>query len=292
MTIRSVLSRFRKLLRKPGLRRSIVFTDRYGLRFILHPRENAEIYLVHKGNYELLETAFVERYLQSGMTAFDIGANIGMYTMLFAKLVGPNGRVFAFEPEHRNFLRLIENIALNKFDNIIAERLAVMAEAGECVLNTFEENLNSWHSVGSPELPDPWHSGETVRPSGKQVVKAVVLDDYNASNRIANVNLLKVDVEGAELDVLKGARKLLSAGYIGVVLFEVSQPQSQAMGHDPKELFSLLHTSGYHILSFESEGAFRKQEYPLDDRYANYLAVNKTIYSAFSQSFHVNEHLA
>lgn len=254
-------------------RRPVVFTDRHGLRYELQPGENARVYFEHDGNYEVEETRFCEQWLRPGNTALDIGANIGLSALLFAKLVGPAGRVVAFEPDPANHQRLVSNLALNGFDNVTPERLAVFEAPGTLTLNRFRSGLGPWSSLGRPELPDPNHAGRTTAPVDAVLVEAVALDDYCAARGIERVRLLKVDVESAELDVLKGAQSLLGRHAVEAVLFEVSLPQTTSLGHAASQVFAFLASSGYVARPFLEEGGLGDPVADADARYGNYLAL-------------------
>lgn len=252
---RRAIARARTLWLDRIRRRPLVFTDARGLRYELRPGENAGIYFEHRGNYEVTESLFCERYLRLGDTAIDVGAHIGLYTLLFAKLVGPSGRVIAFEAEAENYGRLLGNIALNSHATVVAEHLAVYRTSGSVVLNLFEPALGAWHSIGAPQLPHALRPGEIAVPVAAVEVKSVSLDDYCRSAGIGHVQLLKIDVEGAEPDVLEGARELLMSGAVDRILFEVSLPQITAAGHNGASAFTLLGDLGYttHVIAAGGE---------------------------------------
>lgn len=253
-------------------RRPVVFTDRHGLRYELHPGENARVYFEHDGNYEVEETRFCERWLRPGDTALDIGANIGLYTLLFAKLVGPAGTVVAFEPDPANHDRLLSNLALNGAGNVTPERFAVYSEPGTVTLNRFRRGLGPWSTLGSPVLPDPARAGRTTAPVESVLVEAVTLDGYCAERGIERVRLLKVDVEGAELDVLQGAASLLGGRSIDAVLFEVSLPQTASLGHTADAVFGLLDAAGYVARRVVAGGDVGDRLVETETRYGNYIA--------------------
>lgn len=255
------------------LRHPIVYEDSRGLRYVLRPGENARAYLEAGGNYEVAETRFCERYLEPGMTAVDAGAHIGLYTLLFARLVGPEGRVYAFEPAPTNHRRLVENLALNAAENVVVEQAALYREPGRMTLHLFPEELGAWHSLGEPALADPSVAYATIAPSSAVEVEAVTLDKYAPRHGLGRIDLLKVDVEGAEADVLAGARATLASGRVGAVLFEVSKPQTEALGHGPGAAFEELHAAGFAVHDLEPDGVPGRVVAEPATRYANYVAL-------------------
>ena len=254
------------------VRRPIVYTDDRGLRYILHPGENAGAYLAAGGNYELAEVRFCEQRLTEGGTVLDVGANIGLYTLLAGTIVGAAGHVHAFEPETRNAARLRENIALNDLANVVVVESAVFSRSGTVSLNVFDERFNAWHSLGRPSLPDPSDPRRSVTAIQVREVPAVTLDEYCSQHHIERVELLKLDVEGAEVDALLGAASLLAATEIRAVLFEVSLPQIEALGHPPSAPFDVLQEHGYRCFELATDGSVGVPVRAAGAHYANYVA--------------------
>jgi FkbM family methyltransferase len=271
--MRSLRSRIEALLLERVLRRPFVFEDGRGLRYVLYPGENARAYIEHRGNYELAETRFCERLLRPGDVAVDVGANIGLYTLLFSALVGPQGRVHTFEPAPENARRLRVNLLLNDVGNVELREAAVFSRSGPVTLNLFEQRLGAWHSLGRPELPDPFAPGKTIAPSDSLEVQALTLDDYAAAAGLDRIALLKIDVEGAEPDVIAGATGLLGRRAVAAILFEVSLPQSASLGHDPTGPFAQLAGLGYESRRIEADGSLGPTVEQAGERYANYVAV-------------------
>jgi FkbM family methyltransferase len=197
-----------------------------------------------------------------------------LYTLLLAKLVGSDGKVHSFEPEEKNYRRLLTNIAINGFSNIRANHSAVFSESKLLHLNVFPESVNSWHSLARPELPDPWNPDKTIVPETIQEVPGVSLDDYCADQSIEIIDFLKIDVEGAELDVLYGASRLLTDRHIRCIQIEISHPQVAAMGHQPNDVFKMLVEHNFKVYTIEESGEL----YPItalpDQRYINLIALS------------------
>jgi FkbM family methyltransferase len=152
--------------------------------------------------YEPGTTSLVEKYVKKGDMVLDIGANIGYYTLLFAKLVGEEGRVFAFEPDVDNFILLRKNVELNGYKNVLIEQKAV-SDRNERINLYLSQNNAGVRRIF--KLNDDKCKYKTDRIDE---VNAIRLDDYfkNYSNRI---DFIKIDVEGAEWAVVRGMQKLL-----------------------------------------------------------------------------------
>jgi FkbM family methyltransferase len=260
LTVAAQVFAFERVLKLP-----LLFTDENGLKLVLYPGQNAQIYLQHRGNYEVAESRFCSRHLAPGMTVVDVGANIGFYALRFAQLVGPSGAVHAFEPEAVNFERLRTNIALNGFTQVHAVQAALFASSGPLALNVFPDAVHAWHTLGAPALP--------VAPRGQQSVRGVTLDEYCAQQGIAHIDLLKVDVEGAELEVFRGAQGLLARGAIGAILFEISLPQLAGMGHRPEEVVAALVEHGFELHGLDDNGGATQPLPATWQRYQNVVAL-------------------
>jgi len=144
------------------------------------------------GSYEKANQIHWERHLKPGMAVFDIGANVGFYTLLASVLVGPSGRVVAFEPLPRNLGFLHGHVSRNRRDNVRIIEAAVAEVPGEA---TFEDVAHG--------------SMARLSTRGSIRVKVVALDDLTDRGEIPEPQMMKIDVEGAEIEVLKGATRLI-----------------------------------------------------------------------------------
>jgi FkbM family methyltransferase len=153
------------------------------------------------GTYEPGVVQGLEKLIQPGWTAIDVGANIGYFTLLMANLVGPHGKVIAFEPLAENFKILKENIQLNGHANVVAENLALMSRTERIELRSATPGAITW--VASVKI-------DQNAAVESQSAEAVTLDEYVETNGIAKVDFLKIDVEGAEASVLEGATNVLN----------------------------------------------------------------------------------
>jgi FkbM family methyltransferase len=147
------------------------------------------------GTYEREVISALQRIVKPGWTVFDIGAHIGYFTLLLAKLVGPQGKVVAFEPFLENFRALGENIRLNNKQNVVIEQCAVAATSGMLSLRSNDTNQLTY-------------TASLVHGQPICEVKVVSLDDYVAT-QLEGINFVIMDVEGAETDVLKGMQSIL-----------------------------------------------------------------------------------
>jgi FkbM family methyltransferase len=147
------------------------------------------------GSYEWDMCHIFEKTVQPNDIVFDVGAHVGYYTLLSAVLIGNRGHVFAFEPFPRNLDYLRRHMLLNRITNVTILDCAVTDASGE---------------IGF--VPGPTTCTGHVAATGSLNVRAISLDDLFVDRVIPMPNVIKIDVEGAELAVLRGAAGLLAEG--------------------------------------------------------------------------------
>ena len=171
----------------------------------LNPRTGSNYF---EGGGEAEVQAALVQYLRPGMTFYDIGANIGFFSLLAARLVGKEGRVIAFEADPQAAERLRENVAQNDFSSsVTVEEKAVWKETTTISFVRADPNSSPDRGLGHVDLSPTAGNALPVR--------AVSLDDF-VSNAPAP-DFLKCDVEGAEVEVFFGARRLLSQKQPGIL---------------------------------------------------------------------------
>ena len=185
--------------------------------------------------YENQEIKLLRKYIKPGSCCFDIGANIGFFSLHMAKLTGASGKVFAFEPDTINFTKLNDNIMLNNYkNNIFPFRVGVSSESGNAI---FSRTLNSNSGWG--------HIGEWELSQERLLIETITLDDFVSQNGIKNINFLKCDIEGHEFEFLKGADETLKAGIIDTILIEYCGYVLERKGYCVEDLLNVFKNYGY-----------------------------------------------
>jgi FkbM family methyltransferase len=146
------------------------------------------------GSYELVKQCAIAASLEPGKVLFDIGANVGFYSLLGSRIVGPSGRVYAFEPVPTNVVQLKRHLEINACTNVTVLGAAVGDREG---IASFDDSVGL--SMGH------------LAPCGPLTVRIVTLDSLVQSGQIPMPDVVKLDVEGAEAQVLSGAERLLKA---------------------------------------------------------------------------------
>lgn len=208
-----------------------------GRKFHVTPDDALYWPIYHGLGYEPEVTGIVRRLIKPGDTVLDVGANVGWFTSLFGKLVGNSGKVIGFEPVPDNYSRLSEHVRINNLaNNTEILQVAVGKEKSTVDIHVFENRTKARSSL-SP-------LNETTSFT-KIPVQLVTVDDILAERSIKNITLMKVDVEGAEYDVLLGARRLLSKADAPVIVIEINNDVNDSFGYKASDMKDLLKTYGY-----------------------------------------------
>lgn len=153
---------------------------------------------------EVFRDRVYERYFKPeiGDTVIDAGAHLGCFSLRSALLVGDGGQVIAFEPSRGNYSLLAENIAMNGFRNVRPLNIGLSRQEGEAEL--FLASSTGSNSVFA-------RKDKRIRVTGKEKVRLRQLDDIMKELKLARLDFLKLDAEGAELDILEGSAETLSS---------------------------------------------------------------------------------
>lgn len=217
---------------------------------------------IFRDKFEEAEWRFVERFLQERMTALDIGAHHGFYTILASKRVGPSGRVIAFEPSARERRRLSFHVKLNNCGNVKVEPFALSNEDRETTLFLADTREAAFNSLRPPAVSSP---------TRRITVRAITLDHYLEKERIDRVDFIKIDAEGAELEILKGMKGLLNQNSSPVIMAEVTDIRTQAWGYPASAIYDYLTERDYHWFATSTEG--RLQPFHQKSGLYNFIAV-------------------
>jgi FkbM family methyltransferase len=206
-------------------------------RFQVHGSIEHRGYLhaLREGRHEAFATELFRQSIQPGMTVVDIGAYLGEYALMAARAVGSSGKVYAFEPDPRNFEKLLQNIAVNGYTDIIVPiEKAVSDRAGST--SFFLQNA------------DPSNNSLYERPgaSKRVAVDCVVLDDFFLHGD--GFDVVKMDIEGAEFNALLGMKSILANSTRRITMFvECNSSALGAAGKSAQDLILLLRNAGFDI---------------------------------------------
>lgn len=193
-----------RMIHPPGNTRPIRTLADYddGLAIHVDTASFCEWYIFFYGAFRPRVSALLNRLLRPGHVAFDIGANIGMHSLIMAHRVGPAGRVVCFEPDPHPLARLQSNLALNGFDFVEVEQAAVAAKSGRQTLFLHDASIGNFANASL-------HAENVGRSTEGIEIETVSLDDYMARRGIARLDLVKVLAQGEEMNVFRGGEATL-----------------------------------------------------------------------------------
>ena len=208
-----------------------------GYAFTCHHGDSVAREVCYTGRYEPQETQIVSRLLRSGGVFVDVGANWGYFTLAAAHCVGPSGRVIAFEPEPRLFALLEANVAMNALGHVQLHRVGAAADRRTLRFVAFSTTSGNW--------------GESRSIAGAGNAdfecEAMAVDEALDADRVHHVDLIKIDVEGAEVDVLAGMRRGLREHRYARVLLECHVDLLAQRGESTSSCFLPLTDAGYRL---------------------------------------------
>jgi FkbM family methyltransferase len=196
----------------PKPKAEIVLKSLYGFSLKLNPviDKGVEHSLYYTGTYEKGCLHIIKALLKNGDTFIDIGANIGLMSIYASTIVGDSGKVIAFEPNPQTYNILLENIAINKLTNIETHAVAIGDKKETSII------YDNWESNrGSASLIKPTQSGNSYEIAVCKLTDCIDIKQ--------NITLIKIDVEGYELNVLQGAHEILCAENAPMLIVECSE---------------------------------------------------------------------
>ncbi len=214
---------------------------RGGLRWQLDLSEGIDLAIYLFGVFERETLSAIRRRLNPGCVVFDIGANVGALTLQMARLVGPAGRVVAFEPTQYAFHKLQRNVELNGDlkERVILEQVML----GESMHAVVPKHIySSWPLTDDVHLHGK-HGGRLMPTVG---ARATSVDEYRRQSRVRHVDLVKIDVDGSECTVLRGARATLRECR-PVIVMEFAPYVLEEAGSTVGELCEILSEVSYQL---------------------------------------------
>lgn len=188
--------------------------------------------------YETEKTEFIRQHCRSGSTTIDIGAHIGVFSFFLAKQVGEKGKVISFEPSPFTYTVLTQTVRLNGLENIVDTRRQVVSGSREEV--TFYINqgsdISNANSMSVKNITDA--EAKAVK------VPSMLLDDFLQDGSIGDLSFIKIDAEGAELDILEGGKALIGR-FKPFMTLEVHPKSFMDPVEVQTEIFNLLAGLGY-----------------------------------------------
>jgi FkbM family methyltransferase len=217
--------------------------------------------LIYDG-FEKEETDYVASILEEGDIFIDIGANVGLFSLLVSKIVGEKGKIICFEPSPATFVRLVENVQLNHFKNIDLRNIGLSDKKEELVFFISKNGYDAWNSF-APRYDNILEESISVPVSTLNIE----LNNIDKSK----IKLVKIDVEGWEKFVLYGGKDFF-INYSPIVMIEFTEENTFNAGYPVYEIYDIMKNFGYAwytIKSGELISETKKLHYP----YNNLIAI-------------------
>ena len=200
------------------------------------------------GIHEKMLTNLIKKEIHSGDVVLDIGAHIGYYTLQFANLVGSTGKVYAFEPEPKNFELLKKNVQINKHDNVVLIQKIVSDKDG--IVEFF---ISKFDSIGN-KLFKSDESGSSIK------VGSTTLDEYFKDSK-EKIDFIKMDIQGGEGKAILGMKNLLKENK-NLKIIQEWWPDALKQNHaNPEDHLKFLRHIGYKF--YEIDGTIKKDILPI-----------------------------
>jgi FkbM family methyltransferase len=206
--------------------------------FIIHyGQQDSDLasFIMTNNDYEPETRQAVENLLNDGDIFVDLGANIGFFTLLAARLVGPDGKVFAFEPTPSTRTYLTRNVFDNNYtDRVVIESFAISDKRGKAKFSITPLSICNSITIGESALGEQEIEIETIS-----------LDEYFSQKGIKKVDLIKMDIEGQELAAIRGMDKINALNPTIKIIFEYHQANITKNNLTGVEFFQVLQSYGF-----------------------------------------------
>jgi FkbM family methyltransferase len=263
--LRALKARDLRWMLLAGRNRKFVSELELGLKIRLYG-DSELCRLIYCHHFEANEREFINRFLRPGDVFVDVGANIGLFTLIAAERVGPGGKVLAFEPTAKTFGRLVDNVQLNKLSNVECFKLALSDSQGHLQLAASTNGRDAWNSLVTVAL------GESLET---ELVGVVDWDQFARQRELGSgsVTMMKIDVEGWESRVLEGGKEFFSGSDAPVLQVEFTDAAAESAGSSCHILYEGLQSFGYEMFIYDPDKGrlvheSRRAKYP----YLNLIA--------------------
>ena len=207
-----------------------------GDRFYLYDDEISRSIFIYSG-FENINRDYWESLIKPGMNVFDIGANWGIYSVSARRLIGGGGRLYSFEPNKEEYIKLADNLKYNftNLENVELVNSAVGDVDGTTSFYIPPSHKGAYGSIGQPKIAEDCDKVE---------VPVLRIDSFIKKAKVEKLDVVKIDVEGAEIKVLKGMEETIKE-YKPTILMEVSDKRTEVFGYKAHELCDFLISKGY-----------------------------------------------
>lgn len=240
----------------------------YEIKLLAYPKDEIGYEIFRTGSFEPNEFYFLDKALKPGMTFIDVGANMGIFSLFASKKLGDNGVVIAIEPSNRDFSRLKANIELNRLTN-----LKLINAAASNSKSMTELLVSGEEHTGHNTLGNFAHDSSAFKE--RQIVETFTLDELVETEKLYKVDFIKIDTEGHELFVLKGAANILQR-FHPVLLIELADISLIQQGCKSGQIWEFLTALNYKIYLYDNLTGMLVLGERKNSFYENIVAIHET----------------
>ena len=214
-------------------------SDKLTIRLFKKANLSQELYCY---GFEEAEINFFKKYIKQGDVIIDIGANIGLFTLIAADKTGSQGKVISFEPSPQTFMWLKENISANNLENVSPFKMALSDREGSIEFFVSSEGYDAFNSVIKPSKGTNYNVENVVTTK---------LDSFvEKEGLLEKVALIKIDVEGFEIPLLNGGNKILSSEFAPDLVIEFTESNAKNAGVTCVDLYDAITKLGYKLYRY------------------------------------------
>jgi len=240
-----ILNRLKKIYFQYRHTSSFLYSSSFGFDIILYPSSIIDENF-YWGDFESENLTFFQNLVKTEMVIFDIGANVGLYSLTAAAKTKDAIKIYAFEPADIPFGRLNKNIELNKFESINVQNVGVSDKEGKVIFNICEDD--AYNSIGSSPMQE----------ISKQVeINVTCIDTFCENNNIQNIDIVKIDTEGAELLILMGGGKIFESENAPILFCEYNRLTASGYDYTLDDYEKKLKSYGYTIFEIDKKTLIR-----------------------------------
>ncbi len=209
--------------------------------------------MIYFWEFEAEIRKFLKSILCPGDIFLDVGANVGLFSLIAARCVGTTGQVHAFEPVKKTFQRLTDNVDVNRLVNVTCHRLALSDTDGEAVMTIATDGYDAWNSLGKPYMGHALSNETTPTQTLDHFVEQQALFD--------KIKVIKVDVEGWEAYVLAGGVKTLSSVNAPLIIIEFTEEAAALANSSCTAVYNTLKQLGYELFQLNERGDLQRLQF-------------------------------
>ena len=233
--------------------KTVVMNWLRNLRLRIYPGNEVFRSIFVRGIYDPNMVVVLDALLPSKGVLIDIGANMGYCSLLMSRTVGEDGKVFAIEPSERDFLRLVDNVNLNKLNNVNVYRLAISDISGEVEISIASEERSSLNTLGTE------FSNRGIEKIRTEKVEATTLDRFVEQEEIDKIDVIKMDIEGSEFKALLGAKDSIEM-FRPTLILGINKNSLKANGSSTEDIEKILRDFRYKMYCLKEDPFFALKE--------------------------------